>query len=863
MDYTPSYLETEFFELLAKNQTIQKKLVCSSFDGIIFFNTQQEGDYWINSSIFLQENQHTNWNKLLIKLKDIIQLNSINKVTNDPITFEQETNLELSNTKTIFLTCYGLLFKETNRLLVFVRFKKNQKTNVVSDTAFYSSKYEIALTASNLGGWEYDATTNELWCSKEYFTLLGRESFDMPAWDKYSIIDVWENWLHPDDLHKAKAYFSNYLQNTEGTYQQSFRMLHKNGSWIWIWSRGKAMLKNEDNINDKYIIGTHTNINDHKNSEQELELAKQLINKDKKLLQSIINSPNKIYILSIDKNFLCTAFSNSFQNAYKLFTGKYLSVGQFVFELIPKSLTQIIYPYLEDALKGNYNKFEYKHFTSDKKHIDVEINLNPIKNQLNEIEGITVFAIDITESNEQALGNKLNQQKYESLFTSSTDAIFVADIETGIIVDVNEQACNLMGYSKEELIGIHQTALHPSDEFESIVEKFKLVTQEDNYLSVECNIQQKNGKKLPVEITTGKRFTVGDRVYAAAYFRDLRKVKDAAKKIADTEYLLNKAEEIAQTGSIEINLETNETIWSNEFFRILCLEPNKSVASLDNLINQIHQNDKNKFLSWMNNLSTSLNNSDKFIEIKIVNFCKVERTLLIHGSTELNEHGSIARLFMILKDITDKNILEEKLLYSHKQLKKLTDQIPFAILQLQSNDGHSINIQFASKGIRLIYPDLEEKNILNNPNLIFEHIHDEDKELIRTAFKNSLENITDIDTEFRYVKNDNSLSWLKVFFQVEKNDSNEIIWYGYIQDISIQKQILISLESQNKQLREVAWMQSHIVRAPLARLLGLVSLIQTNPYEEKELIEILNYIQLSANELDEIIKGIVNKTSNI
>lgn len=70
-----------------------------------------------------------------------------------------------------------------------------------------------------------------------------------------------------------------------------------------------------------------------------------------------------------------------------------------------------------------------------------------------------------------------------------------------------------------------------------------------------------------------------------------------------------------------------------------------------------------------------------------------------------------------------------------------------------------------------------------------------------------------------------------------------------------------AIEAQNKQLREIAWLQSHGVRAPLARLMGLVNLLQSSDdLKDLDMGEIYKHIQNSADELDKIIKDITQKT---
>lgn len=84
----------------------------------------------------------------------------------------------------------------------------------------YQSKYETLLNVAQLGGWEYDVLTQELYCNKSYFSMLGRLDATMNDWDKYSIKEVWETWLHPDDIARAKNKFADFILNPTIDYTQ-------------------------------------------------------------------------------------------------------------------------------------------------------------------------------------------------------------------------------------------------------------------------------------------------------------------------------------------------------------------------------------------------------------------------------------------------------------------------------------------------------------------------------------------------------------------------------------------------------------------------------------------------------------------
>lgn len=82
-------------------------------------------------------------------------------------------------------------------------------------------------------------------------------------------------------------------------------------------------------------------------------------------------------------------------------------------------------------------------------------------------------------------------------------------------------------------------------------------------------------------------------------------------------------------------------------------------------------------------------------------------------------------------------------------------------------------------------------------------------------------------------------------------------------DITEKLMQMRAIEEQNKRLRDIAWTQSHIVRAPVARLMGLIDLIRNRETDEAERNQYLEYIYESAEEMDEIIRGIVDASQTV
>ncbi len=79
-------------------------------------------------------------------------------------------------------------------------------------------------------------------------------------------------------------------------------------------------------------------------------------------------------------------------------------------------------------------------------------------------------------------------------------------------------------------------------------------------------------------------------------------------------------------------------------------------------------------------------------------------------------------------------------------------------------------------------------------------------------------------------------------------------------DITEQLKYISAIETQNKKLQEIAWIQSHVVRAPLAKIMGLVDVIQNHQLSEPEKGEVFVNILQASQELDVLVKEIIKKT---
>ncbi|MEE2001752.1 EAL domain-containing protein [Alkalimonas sp. MEB108] len=183
-------------------------------------------------------------------------------------------------------------------------------------------RYRSFIQASNTGGWEYDHSRNFLKCSQEYFSMLGRrrEHYDQSGQD--NLAATWLDLMHPDDVTAASQAFIDYLQQPDGMYESQFRMRHQDGHWVWVLSRGRAML-NEDGSLSPIVVGTHIDISSQKQAEMRLRLLEQLFEQSSEGM--LVTDPNHTIVL-VNRAF--TAISGYSSDEVMGQTPKLLSSGK-------------------------------------------------------------------------------------------------------------------------------------------------------------------------------------------------------------------------------------------------------------------------------------------------------------------------------------------------------------------------------------------------------------------------------------------------------------------------------------------------------------------------------------------------------
>lgn len=213
----------------------------------------------------------------------------------------------------------------------------------------------------------------------------------------------------------------------------------------------------------------------------------------------------------------------------------------------------------------------------------------------------------------------------------------------------------------------------------------------------------------------------------------------------------------------------------------------------------------------------------------------------------------------IAYDITNRKIHEQELWESNERFKILAKATVEAIIDWDIKN----NKVFWGEGFHtLLGYDLSEPN----NNLWSSNIHPEDRERVLNDLNRILEDEAKeyFISEYRFLKANGEVAFVQhkgILIRDKDGKVSRIV--AAMIDLTEALSRLNKIERQNKALKEISWTQSHIVRAPLANIMGLIYLLKENNNKEVKDEKLIELIGDSAEKLDQIIREIVRKTIEI
>jgi len=278
----------------------------------------------------------------------------------------------------------------------------------------YKERMELAFTGSNDGLWDWDLVENRVYLSPRWKSMLGYEEDEL-----VDSFDTWHERIHLDDLDRSDRIFQEHLSGKTRIYENTHRLRHKDGSWVWVLAHGKAQF-NKRNEPVRFI-GTHTDVTQEKHLEEDLRLLNNTLeekvveqvaalSKSTQMFESIFEvTKNGIALVDLNSNFLLvneayekmTGFS-----ADELYTKSCLSLSE------PAELDEYTRALERTLEKGYYGGFERLCLRKNGSYVETKVDITVMPDK----QGFLIVTKDMTEENRY---KKQRQEHEEYLLQQS------------------------------------------------------------------------------------------------------------------------------------------------------------------------------------------------------------------------------------------------------------------------------------------------------------------------------------------------------------------------------------------------------------------------------------------------------------
>ncbi|HEY9296168.1 MAG TPA: PAS domain S-box protein, partial [Phormidium sp.] len=504
------------------------------------------------------------------------------------------------------------------------------------------------------------------------------------------------------------------------------------------------------------------------------------------------------------------------ENATKVW-GIQTGTGEDFFALVHPDDRQNIIQAYEQALAGEtayYQQYRVIRPNGQVRWLDSQGTL--YFDAVGEPERLIGISVDITERKQVEAELREREQRFITLFNGMEDWVLVyhitPDYQPGKLIEVNEQACKRLGYSREELFTMSVADIIGSPTLipQTYIERLQRL----KHIVVESIHRTKAGELIPVEVSA-TLFTLNGLPTIQAICRDITERKRAEETLRASQERLILANQVGKIGTCEWDFATENLTWSQEMEALFELAPGSFEGSYEHWLKRVHPDDR-----------ASADAAAKRTVDEGIDFDTEFRILLPGGNVRWvvakaqvfnNSSGKPYRLIGVNMDITDRKRVEEELRTSAE---RLSLALTAAKMGDWSWDATTDMVTFSPRAAQMFgIPSGTYMSWKQIRNLL----HPEDRDRAQLAVTQAITQNSDYDIDYRVIHPDGQLRWVAVKGRAQYNASGQVLgMLGVVQDITSRKQV--EQEQEQLLLREqVARVEAESAKENISKILESIT----------------------------------------
>ncbi len=252
------------------------------------------------------------------------------------------------------------------------------------------------------------------------------------------------------------------------------------------------------------------------------------------------------------------------------------------------------------ALREERNYFIFPHRLASGEVRIVEVHSSPMT--LDDTPILFSIIHDITKRKQIEKALQENEARFRLFFDSAPDAMFLVNLESQRVADANLAAQKLLNRSREEIIGLHFTNLHPPDVVAVTKEKFAThlfsAESSEDIHPIEHLALRADGSTVPIEVTA-RLLQVNGQMLMLGIFRDIGERKQMELALHESEERWQFALEGNGDGVWDWNVVTNEVHFSKRWAEMLGYTPSEIDPHVAEWERRIHPDDKSTVMQTL------------------------------------------------------------------------------------------------------------------------------------------------------------------------------------------------------------------------------------------------------------------------
>jgi PAS domain S-box-containing protein len=411
--------------------------------------------------------------------------------------------------------------KEVEELSANLEIKVKERTSELHES---KERFELTVSGSGDGLWEYNSQTDENWFSPLFKEMLGYTDEELP-----NTLETWKSCVHKDDIDGAIDAFVLHLEK-DIPYDIEYRMKRKDNHHIWVRARAKSL--RDENGKALRTSGSVTDITSLKKAQEEIKESQ------KRFVTLFDAAPDSIAIIKDGKYINCNQKTLELFGVHSVQEFKESKPSDYSpeFQDTNNRSDKLASEQIQKAIKHGYNRFEWIHKNiANNQDFYAEVILSSIK--LGGEDHIYAVVRDISERKKAQEEIKEQSVFIDSIMNAQENFVITSDGK--VLRTANKAFFNFYNINNtDQFLEKYGDCICDTFDKDAPKEYIQKMMGEEVWLDYIYNrpsdihkaMIQQDGKEFIFRITTDKLVYKGEELKTAV-FSDITELEKIRKDI--------------------------------------------------------------------------------------------------------------------------------------------------------------------------------------------------------------------------------------------------------------------------------------------------------------------------------------------